>query len=172
MTGRPVVIVDVETTGLDPEYDDVWELAVIHLDSAGGIWSFTGFVEHDTTLAKRLPAPFRADHDRRYDPKRAYTWAEIREHLTPNLAGATLVGAQPWFDAAFLARILGGTPWHYRMRCVESMTAGHLGRDMGGLDDCLAALDLTENAHPHQAHSDAVAALRIWEYLIAQETRR
>ena len=169
MTARPVVIVDVETTGLDPAYDEVWELAAVHLDGTGVVWTFNGFVKHDTALATRLPPTFREAHDRRYDPRTAYTWDEIRALLVPNLDGATLVGAQPWFDAAFLARFLGGTPWHYRLRCVESMTAGHLGRDVGGLDDCLAALDLPENNRPHEALADALAAYRIWQHLTTIE---
>lgn len=63
---RPVVVVDVEATGLDPARDQVWELAAILLDGAGGEWLFTAYVEHDTTLAEALPETFRADHDVRY----------------------------------------------------------------------------------------------------------
>ncbi|AKJ72221.1 hypothetical protein TPA4_56 [Tsukamurella phage TPA4] len=175
MSTRPIVVVDVETTGLAPTLDQVWELAAIYIDSCGGEWLFTAYVEHDTSLAEALPEKFRADHDERYGAATrlglVYTVDRLRAALAPMLDGATLVGAQPWFDAGFLARLLGGTPWHYRLRCVESMTAGHLGRDVGGLDDCLAALDLEPNEHPHRALDDAAAALRIWKHLTEQEVQ-
>lgn len=167
MTGRPVVIVDVETTGLDPQRDQIWELAVIVLGEQRR--DFAVFVEHDERLADGLPEPFREDHHRRYRaalPGTVHSFKDVRRALAGVMVKRpTLVGAQPWFDAAFLAQIFPDRPWHYRLRCVESMTAGHLGRDVGGLDDCLAALDLAPNNHPHHAYSDAVSALRIWQYL-------
>lgn len=172
---RPIVVVDVETTGLVPGHDQIWELAAILLDGAGGEWLFTAYVEHDTSLAEALPEKFRADHDERYGAAvrlgLVYTVDQLRDALAPMLDGATLVGAQPWFDAGFLTRIFPARPWHYRLRCVESMTAGHIGRDVGGLDDCLAALDLPPNEHAHRARHDAAAALRIWKYLTERGAR-
>lgn len=84
--------------------------------------------------------------------------------------GATLVGAVPSFDAETFAALLhrqGLTPaWHHRLRCVESMTAGHLRLlDTGGLSDCADALGI-EHPDAHTALGDARTAMAIWDHIM------
>lgn len=65
---RPVVIVDVEATGLnDTRRDHIWEVAIIRHDHTGRRED-TFQIQHDTGLVADLPEKFRADHARRYDP--------------------------------------------------------------------------------------------------------
>lgn len=168
---RPVVIIDVEATGLnDTRRDHIWEVAIIRHDHTGRRED-TFQIQHDTGLVADLPEKFRADHARRYDPSTALTPGAARTRLWTALQGQpTFVGAVPSYDAALIAQLLGTAPWHHRLRCVETLTAGHLGRDAGGLNDCLAALDLEPNPHAHMALPDALAAERIYAHLMPLPT--
>lgn len=80
--------------------------------------------------------------------------------------GALIVGAVPSFDTECLAAMLrtqGLLPaWKHRLRCVETLTAGHLRREVGGLKDCAAALGI-EHPDAHTALGDARTALAIWD---------
>ncbi|WP_353107887.1 hypothetical protein [Gordonia sp. (in: high G+C Gram-positive bacteria)] len=168
------VIVDVETTGLDPAVDHVWEIAVISV-YAGHVDRWSMLVDHDAGLAGRLPVRYFDQHNEACAAGPVMPVDVVRSMIhasfVPDEHGSvpTLVGACPWFDAAFLRKLVGGELWHHRLRCVESMTAGHLGRDVGGLSDCLAALDLAPIREAHRAAGDADAALRIWQHLTHQE---
>ena len=82
--------------------------------------------------------------------------------------GATIVGAQPHFDTHILERLLRShllqPAWHYRLRDVESMTAGALGEDVGGLAECAAALGLSfPEDQQHTALGDARMALAVYD---------
>lgn len=172
----PVVIVDIETTGLHPNVDQIWEVAAIRLFPDGNTLTYQTFVEHDRSLAERLPEKFRAQHDEVFADLAPIDNAKVRSNLVSMFTGGTdekaiFVGACPWFDAAFLTNFLGFAPWHHRLRCVESMTAGHLGRNVGGLNDCLAELGLSPNRDAHRALADAEAAAAIWKHLTTKEER-
>lgn len=100
------------------------------------------------------------------------SWPSTLRVLTTVLDGATLVGAQPHFDAYTLWRfmVLAGhsepfPPWHYRLVDVESMTYGALDWHPGGLQRCLAALGLDRDGEEHHALSDARAALAVHDQL-------
>lgn len=82
--------------------------------------------------------------------------------------GAQIVGAVPSFDTEVLARLLraeGYLPsWHHRTRCVETLTAGLLRREVGGLRDCAEALGIPFDADAeHTALGDARMAQVIWD---------
>jgi hypothetical protein len=86
--------------------------------------------------------------------------------------GATIVGAIPSFDTETLTQLLlseGVIPaWHYRLRCVETLAAGHFGHDLGGLKKCADALGI-EPWDEHTALGDANAALQIYDACINSE---
>jgi len=83
--------------------------------------------------------------------------------------GCTIVGAQPWFDTSTLERLLRSeglrAGHHYRLRCVENLTAGKLGReDIGGQKACAEALGLIVNpTTEHTALGDALVAKAIYD---------
>lgn len=166
-----VIVVDVETTGLSPWIDHVWDIGLHRLVDGRLDCSWSSLVAHDRSLARGLPDRYRAQHDEACDGIELPALGDVRDRLaglfTPDCDGKpTLVGACPWFDAGFLAKLLGREMWNHRLRCVESMTAGHLGRDVGGLSDCLDALGLDPIDEAHRAAQDADAALRIWQHLV------
>lgn len=107
MTDNPLVFIDLETTGLDARIHQPWEVC---------FWA----EDHDRPLTYTLPhtlehADARAlevgDYWRRKDlaPK------ADADYLAHHLRGATLVGANPTFDAAFLTEFIGAPVWHYRL---------------------------------------------------------
>ena len=123
-----VVFVDTETTGLDSQRHDVWDIALI-VD--GG--------EHEWHLLPRLegadPEALRVSRFVGRTRKPGWVWhdpLEAAEAVADLTAGRHLVGAVPWFDAGFLATFLreyGKVPsWHYHMVDVEALAIGWLSR--------------------------------------------
>ena len=141
--------VDCETTGLDPQVHEIWELAIIEretvqADDAGGE-RITRRAEHVWTLdVERLPMAmpdalrvgrYYERHEAGLGVARAHEAmapAGIAVDVAQMTAGAHLVGAVPSFDAAFLQTWLAGAglvhAWHYHLIDVEALAAGWLAR--------------------------------------------
>lgn len=140
--------IDTETTSLDPDRGEVYEIGLIVRDSEP---------QHDKEFRWWLPVDLNvADpnalkvgrfFERRPNQSRvwkgALQWApdssgkveqadtwEVAASVMELTAGAHLVGAVPSFDAAFLSRLLrarGCCPaWHYHLVDVEALAAGYL----------------------------------------------
>ena len=177
-----VVFLDTETTGLDPDRHEVWDVAIIEEDGTPHQWHLKP--QHLTTAdpnALRLTSFYeRVD---RWTPADNVTPSGWSIHRTASweialmTAGRHLVGAVPSFDAAFLARLLhdnGHTPaWHYHLVDVEALAAGKLGiappwdshelsRRMGIADDYLFLLDGVEYGK-HTALGDAAWARLMYQ---------
>lgn len=130
-----LAFVDVETTGLDPDVHQVWEIALA-LDD-GPIHST--MVTHDLDHADDAALTVSRYHERggaafvgnpRPPRPSRFTRSETFEQTVyDTLDGATLVGANPAFDAAFLRARWGSAPWHYRLLDVEAYAMGALGYD-------------------------------------------
>lgn len=185
---RPQLIVDTETTGLDPARHEVWEIAVIDReDGTEHLWRMK------PDLVKADPAALRVGRyydrardmcggcmrpDRAYDligwtGKDPYEWsspAAVAEVAASLLDGATLIAANPAFDAGFLAVFLNrhgqAATWHYRLRDIGSMAwawlqAHHLPHHLdtpsmdAGTDDFACALGVEpEKFERHTALGD------------------
>ena len=130
-----LVFLDTETTGLDPAKDQIWEIA--YAINHGPVYSTV--VPHSIT-----PPPEVAEINGYYGRGDSLNLVQselLVAGLREALDGATLVGANPSFDAGFLRARWGETPWHYRMLDVESYAMGALGWDSPkGLKDVYAAL--------------------------------
>lgn len=150
-----LVFLDVETTGLDPERHEVWELAYAVDD--GPIECSE--VLHSMRYADPTALAMNGYHHRIRHPFQPTFESEVREALT----GATLVGANPAFDAAFLRARWGVAPWHYRLFDIEAYAAGVLGWSAPqGLANIHRELVTRGHAIPSPNHSAAgdVATLR------------
>lgn len=174
---RDLVFLDVESTGLEDD-SDIWEFAAIRRTPEGDEDRMLIQIFHDAHKVEGLPPEFQADHATRFDAGQAlrqYDAArKIATFLAPgpgNLA-PQIVGAVPSFDTGLIARLLRRNispvvppPWYHRLRCVESITVGHLGREIGGLQNCLDALGLPsgDKAGAHTAMGDALSARAIWD---------
>lgn len=132
---RQVVFCDVETSGLDPERHEVWEVALI-VDGA----EYVKLLRIDETKADLIALNIGGYHER-HPYGRSYTKPASprppvakRDSVARTIANLThgrhIVGAVPSFDAAFLTPLLaaeGFLPsWHYHLVDVEALMVGHL----------------------------------------------
>lgn len=120
------VYLDTETTGLDPERHQIWEIAFAVDD--GPIQS--GTVTHRIDTAD--PKALEINHYEERVDKLALRLPAVRAMLLEAsalhaLTGATLVGANPAFDAAFLRARWHESPWKYRLLDIEAFAMPGLG---------------------------------------------
>jgi DNA polymerase III epsilon subunit-like protein len=110
MTGR-IASVDCETTGLDPARHTAWDIAIALGDGTKRQWFIKPNLATADPMALRIgryyerTADLQASGSRKQGPKWAdpdKTAAEIARLLN----GATLLGHNPSFDAAFIAAFL------------------------------------------------------------------
>lgn len=179
---------DCETTALHPDRL-AYEVAMIRREEDGDETETSFFVDVDLSDAEpkalqigrfyeRHPYGQYLSNRRRLAP--AYTDTQMGAYLPPRIAapevarmthGAYLVGAVPSFDAETLAGLLRRHEllpgWHHRPRCVESLTAGHFGREVGGLRHCAEALEIEVDPEAeHTALGDARLARSIWDLVM------
>lgn len=155
---RPQIIVDTETTSLFPDYASgkgvVWELALIKRDSdIEHLWRMKPDLAKADASALAVGRFYertaemcaRCTSDRAHDLTTPTTgrfgdpeWsgpAALAAEVARLLDNATLIAANPTFDAGFLTAFLNhhaqAATWHYRLRDIGSMAWAWLrGRDM------------------------------------------
>lgn len=137
-----LAFIDTETTGLDPERHEMWEIAVISREADSEDWESHYQIRKTALHLAHGADPEALDIGRYYDRMvvpAGEQYAQIDssgkpflmsrqtlvEDLTRKLKGATLVGSNPAFDAAFLRVFLDGAPWHYRTVDVATLAAGY-----------------------------------------------
>ena len=142
---RPQIIVDTETTSLVPDYTTgkgvIWELAMIERDcGAERLYRMkpdvkradekaleVGRFAERTTLMRHATEWTGGDiWDLTTGCDPLWSWAaDLAPHVTGLLDGATIIAANPTFDAGFLAAFLAAyncePKWHYRLRDIGSM---------------------------------------------------
>lgn len=145
-----VIFVDTETTGLDPNQHEVWDIALIEADGTEHEWHVRPQNLHSadegalriTHFYERVKAAgYREETIEEGYPKRTKTvsyanfWTRrgrvsIASEIAALTANKHLVGAVPWFDARFLTNFMareGYVPaWHYHMIDVETLAVGYL----------------------------------------------
>jgi hypothetical protein len=172
-----VVVVDLETTGLDPDRHELYEFAVV--TENGGMWS--AWVWPDLTVADPAALRLGRFYERKPDDLEhragsavvqgsdgwevCDSW-DVAERLACEFSGAHLAGACPWFDAAFLERFLhrhGHAPaWSHRLIDVESMALPVLGLAVSpGLSEIARLLEIDPD--PDQAHTATGDAWLAWQ---------
>lgn len=173
---RDICFIDTETTGIEDD-SDIWEFAAIRRTPEGVEDRMLIQIFHDAHKVAGLPPEFQADHATRFDAGQALKQYDAARKINAFLAPGPgnipvqIVGAVPSFDTGLIARLLRRNispvqpvPWYHRLRCVESITVGHLGREIGGLQHCLEALGLPVNEiTAHTAMGDALSARAIWD---------
>jgi hypothetical protein len=133
----PLAFVDCETTHLDAEVGEAWEVAVILREEGKGDTERLWQIRPDVAKAdpdslriggypRRFVVPEHAetafiDPDGTVRPA-ALEWT-IGEIWTA-LNGAILIGSNPGFDDRFLRKLIGSTPWHYRPVDIALLVAG------------------------------------------------
>jgi len=142
---------DCETTGLDSNRNEVWEVAAIvrdpmpdgikgHMPDAEFHWFLHINLEKADLIALNIGHYFERhpvmlkDHGQKepYVTNVTNDTVFAREFFNLSI-GAHIVGAVPDFDTRFLAKILKRNnllaAWHYHLVCVENLAAGKLGME-------------------------------------------
>lgn len=162
-----LAFVDLETTGLDPEVHEPWEVALktFVLDPEAGTLdrrdTYTAFPVHSLATASSDALRLTSYYDRvRRDDTVFTATEEVAHEVAVRTAGHHLVGAVPSFDAAFLNRMLrdnGLAPaWHYHLMDVEAIAVGATGwRGPWKSDDLSKRLGVDPERFPrHTAMGD------------------
>jgi oligoribonuclease (3'-5' exoribonuclease) len=165
---RDLIFLDTETTGLDPAIHEVWEIAFAIKDH--GVLS--GFVPH--SLATADPVALAVNNYWNRNIERVVN-PRFEFALRRYVADATIVGANPAFDAAFLRARWGVAPWHHRLIDVESMALTVLGYERPkGLFDL--AVDLRGRGYDipapnHTAIGDVLTTRAVYHALREEGNR-
>lgn len=187
-----LVFVDVETTGLDPERHDIWEVALVVRDDDHDNQVHRAYLRpdladadpgalrvsrfYDVEAAIEEAAPDLAELVARHEQPVADWWCDpptTAKTISRLTAGAHLVGASPAFDARFLEQLLrdhGRRPaWSHRLIDVEAMAAGALGWPLPrGLATTAEELGLeVDRDLTHGAVYDALLAMRVYDAVLA-----
>jgi DNA polymerase III epsilon subunit-like protein len=175
-----IVFLDTETTGLDSDRHEVWEIGAIARTDEGDVeywWQLRPDLAtadagglrigryYERNLAGTYGVGFamRREHpdNEVAEDKWGHDAPKVASQLARLLDGVTLVGAVPDFDARFLTRFLrtnGEAPtWHYHLVDVETLAAGALRQaPPWDFDQLLAAYELKyDEADRHTALGDA-----------------
>lgn len=153
-----LVFLDTETTGLEPDKHEIWELAWAVNDENPVRESI---IPHSLLMANLDSLEMNGYYDRvpegvdisSYSPR-------VELELRRILKGNTLVCANPTFDRMFLRERWGDEPYHYRSLDIESMAVGILEYDrpkgLKGVSDDLRGLGYNIGEPTHAAWIDVV----------------
>lgn len=174
-----VAFVDIETTGLHPELDHVWQIAVI-VDGEEHCWTqwFAGR-EWRASVSQWVLENTRIATD--YNPATATPPRRSIDRFVELTRGRHLVGACPWFDSERLHKIWRlyeprdwELPWHYHLIDVEALAVGYLAAKGEKVEVPWKSHALTERVgvttpveDEHTALGDARWAKRVYEAVIS-----
>lgn len=178
------VALDLETTNLDPRLAFPLEIAAVTYDPDPNTTPDTPtdpyglttcFVPHHPRTIVHEAEPVALAVNRYYERRLFEQMSDAPETarqidaLIRQLDGATIVGANPAYDAAILWRYLStfadltSPPWHFRLYDVEVATRAHLGLEYTpSLAQCLDLYHLGTIEGAHTPIGDAFAALDVF----------
>ena len=167
----PIVFIDTETLGLEPERHAIWEVGLIARIPGEAPLEREWTVQlAPDEIAAADPTALRLNRFyERYDDATATPKREVALEIAKLTAGAWLVGAVPSFDALRIESFLryqGLSPaWHHRLVCVETLAAARLGVRPGWDPKKLSEMLGVERPDDtkHSAMADARWAMRMFD---------
>lgn len=192
---RDLIVVDVETTGLDVNKHWVLEVAAVNARTGEELYFVpslpVGALDEADGKALKINGYFSRDvYAHRLDSEASWKyWGQLWDWLDGN----TLGGSNPTFDAAMLDRSmqwcfeslprgygkdevseLRQSPWHHRLADLSAYAAGALHippTALPGLESVCRLLHVKNDA-PHSALDDARATAECFRLLIAKAEDR
>ena len=190
-----LLFLDTETTGLNLDRCEIWEIGAIARTEAGDVeycWQIRPTLVDAEPNGLRIGRYYERLHDDLHGakpgtarrivhprgiPGDGQTYAhvsagEVTAELSRLLDGAYLVGAVPWFDERFLQRFLRDNGQaatnHYHLVDCETLAAGRLGvAPPWDFDYLLAAFGLEyDEADRHTALGDARMARDLYDAVL------
>jgi DNA polymerase-3 subunit epsilon len=158
-----ICFVDIETTGLDPERHEIWEIGIVLGNGLEREYQLPVTLLHAEARALEIGGFLE-----RHMPSETEDVEDARRFLLNDLSGHVFVGNNPQFDAAFLSRFLGSAPWHYHLVDVKALCAGRLaaGRRQTPPWSTAALLEAaglpSETAHTALADAKQAKAMYDW----------
>lgn len=124
-----VIFLDTETTGLDPERNEVWEVAAGWWSHADGwhehVWQFCVDLDRADLIALNI-----GRWNERFDYKSHNGRGDFCAWFQKFAWGKHICGAVPSFDAAFLGKMMRAysciPSWHYHLIDIEALVVGTL----------------------------------------------
>lgn len=173
---KTLIFIDTETTGLDPRWHYIWDLAYI-IREPGRAWQDVEWQHFfDVDLETADPYALRIGQYWTRKPAQSSPTPNsmILNRIMRDFDGAILVGACPWFDANMLEatiRRAGGVPtWDHHLIDVETLAAGKRGLKPGWtFKSVLEAygLEYPCEADRHTALGDARMARDLFDVVMA-----
>lgn len=136
-----LAFVDTETTGVDPDYHEIWEVALI-VDGEEHVWQLPVDLKRADPKALEIGRFYERYDAANLTPVWRFTdeflsyFAPVQEWFSGGLVRETkrhMVGAVPSFDDERLRRVLDwtrrsafGKGWHYHLIDVEALAVGYL----------------------------------------------
>lgn len=161
---RALVFLDIETTGLDPDKHEAWEIAFAH--EHGPVESAVLVHSLKTADPKALELN---GYFQRFPNGARSTGPIVDIQVRQALTGVTIVAANPSFDVDFLYRRWGVAPWHHRKIDVETMAYTVLQYDeMKGMKDIsedLRGMGFAVDQPDHTAAGDVIALRQCYQWL-------
>jgi len=154
----PYVALDLETTGLDPETDEIIEVAAIRFDADGAVLgTYSTLVNPGRGLDYRIA---RLTHIPEADLRRAPHFGSIALEVEEFLGFDPVVGQNPLFDLAFLARkgVQVAAPAFDTFELAALLLPDLRQLSLGAIADHLGIAF----AGRHRAFNDAEAAMRVF----------
>lgn len=159
---KDYVVVDVETTGLHPETDEIIEVAAIRC-IGGRFEAFRSLVFPRNRIPEYVT---ELTGIRNIDVMNAPQIKQVAPKLLDFILGLPIVAHNAPFDVQFIAKAFEKIGANVDMRYIDTVQLARIafpGMQNYKLGTLIEALDLIKGKQQHRAESDATATLRLFE---------
>lgn len=152
------VFLDIETSGLNPQYHEVIEVGYVMEDGHEVEFSLPFSEQRASAEALQVNGWGTRPFAPLLDPR------EARGLLQDDLDGVYLVGQQTYFDAMFLKHFLNEAVWNFRLVELSSLVAGAVGIMPPMKSEQIMEFTGIQNPDRHGALADARWNKKVFEW--------
>ncbi|HWA25959.1 MAG TPA: 3'-5' exonuclease [Lacunisphaera sp.] len=164
---QPVLVVDVETSGFDPQRNACLELGAILLDTTlKPVAQFSSLIA-PWKGAELVPQAMAVNRISAEELKTAPTAAQALERFHAEMVGSKaaplLAGWNIWFDAGFLRNLYerAERPWPFRHRLLDVQSIALFHSRFGAGSQEVAIKEHLDDQQKHRALPDALHTARL-----------